>query len=94
MDPLVYEKTLHRSREFTGALGAVSFVVMEAFRRAGTDPDRAAGVRELLEESLPRLSDADANTLCDVLFARFHEELRRSRRGEWYGDPPRGDSSP
>ncbi len=72
---------LEESLSMPGALGAVAYVVLKGLEAGGAEAKVVASVKVLMQEHFVRLSDADCNALCDIVFARLTQE---SENGPWY----------
>jgi hypothetical protein len=79
--PLDAEQMHAESQTMQGALGAVAYVVLKGLQAAGAKDELVASFRVIMHEHFQRLTDADANALCDVAWRRFQEESKKQR---WY----------
>ncbi|TBR16724.1 hypothetical protein EPO15_18555 [bacterium] len=70
------DKLFEDSRQFRGGLGVLSFAVVRALKAAGASPETVKAVLDAMVEHFPKLSDADAAAVCEVLERRLGEERR------------------
>ena len=75
-------ETLEASRQYRGGLGAIAHAVLAGLTAAGTPQQSVDDMKLLMDHMFPLLSDADCNTLCDVVYNRLLEE--RGPEGHWY----------
>lgn len=68
-----FEQTLEDSRQYTGALGAVAYVVLRGLREGGVDEAQVEGVLDAMRVGLKGLSNAQCDTLVHVLERRLDE---------------------
>ncbi len=77
------KKLVEESMSMPGALGAISYAVLKGLLAGGADEKTVAGVRVLMQEHFPKLSDNDCNALCDLVYARLQKQATNG--GKWYG---------
>lgn len=79
--PLEIDHLMAESQTMPGALGAIAYAVLKGLHVSGAKEELIASFRVLMHEHFQRLSDGDANTLCDVVYRRLTED---AKKGRWY----------
>jgi hypothetical protein len=79
---LEVDKLLLESRAMGGALGAMAYGILKGMEVGGAEVKALAAVRVLLQDNLQKVSDADCNVICEVVFRRLQEDQARGQ--PWY----------
>ena len=79
----LFEQVVERSHELEGAMGAISFAVLEMFRRGGMEEGEVTALHEKMKIYFMKPSNAECNAICKMVETRLRSD-KEATADTWY----------